>query len=72
MTDTELNPADEIIVEHLRESVRDTPANMANEHEYDRIYINQRCGKLTESGILVNHGNGVYGLADDTTDETHD
>jgi len=65
MAESDLNTGDETIVEHLREVGRDTPANMAAEYDYHRQYVYQRCRRMTDAGILVNHGNGVYGLAED-------
>ena len=61
MADINLNAADQVIVEMLREG-RNIGANIASESGYSRQYISQRLRRLREHGIVVNIGNGVYEL----------
>lgn len=63
MADIDLNGADLEIIEALREG-RNVPANLADELDYSRQYVQNRITRLREHGIVRNIGRGVYELVE--------
>ena len=59
MDDVRLNETDKKILETLREG-RNVPANVAEELDLTRQYIQQRLRRLEEHGYVQNIGRGVY------------
>jgi hypothetical protein len=57
---------DDRVLEFLDENESGTPTKMKEEGpiNYSRPYINRRCKKLAEKGLIKNLGNGVYVLSD--------
>lgn len=64
MTTIDLNDTDEAILDRLHEG-RNVPANIADELDVSRQYIQQRLRRLREHGYVKNVGRGVYELVDD-------
>lgn len=68
---TWMQPADDRILEFLREFGNHQPAQIARKMndlagglDYHPNHIGRRCRKLAENGLLVNVGNGVYSITD--------
>ncbi|WP_136592332.1 winged helix-turn-helix transcriptional regulator [Salinigranum halophilum] len=49
--------------------LRNGPANIADELDFSRQYIQQRLKRLEEHGYVQNIGRGVYELTSDPRDE---
>lgn len=64
MAKIELNETDEAIIEILQEG-RNVPANIADELDVSRQYVQQRLRRLREHGYVSNIGRGVYELEED-------
>ena len=64
MADISLSETDDRIIEILQEG-RNVPANIAEELDFSRGYIQQRLKRLEEHGYVTNIGRGVYELIDD-------
>jgi predicted transcriptional regulator len=64
MTDIRLNETDQKIIERL-EKGRNVPANIAEDLEFTRQYVQQRLRRMEEHGIVSNIGRGVYELNSD-------
>lgn len=64
MGDIRLNETDEKILEILHEG-RNVPANVAEELDFTRQYIQQRLRRLEEHGYIQNIGRGVYEIITD-------
>ncbi len=64
VNDIRLNDADRAILRALEDG-RNLAANLEDEIDYERHYINQRLRRLAEHGVVTNLGNGLYELADD-------
>ena len=64
MADIELNEADGKILNLLAEG-RNVPANIADELDYSRQYVQNRITRLREHGYVTNVGRGVYELVED-------
>jgi predicted transcriptional regulator len=64
MADIRLNETDQRIIEQLRDG-RNVPANLADELNFSRQYIQQRLQRMEEHGIVSNIGRGVYELTED-------
>lgn len=64
MADIELNEADGKILNLLAEG-RNVPANIADELDYSRQYVQNRITRLREHGYVTNIGRGVYELVED-------
>lgn len=58
---------DDRILEFLRENGHSTPTKMAEDGriKYTRTYINVRCKKLAEYGLVLHLGNGVYQITEE-------
>lgn len=58
--------ADDRILELLREDGPHSPSKIHKDGRvaFSRTYINQRCKKLAENGLVNNLGNGVYSITD--------
>jgi hypothetical protein len=58
--------ADDRILEFLQEEGPSTPKSMHDDGRirFSRGYINTRCRVLSENGLVVNLGNGVYQITD--------
>lgn len=67
MPDISLNDTDEAVVDMLQEG-RNVPANIAEELDLTRQYIQQRLQRLEEHGYIRNIGRGVYELVEDPRD----
>ena len=59
--------ADDRILEFLHEEGPSTPKSMYDDGRirFSRGYINTRCRVLSDNGLLVNLGNGVYQITED-------
>lgn len=59
--------ADDRLLEFLNENGPATPTKMYEDDRvrFSRQHINTRCKRLTEYGLLVNLGNGVYSITED-------
>ncbi|WP_128477994.1 MarR family transcriptional regulator [Halorussus pelagicus] len=59
--------ADDRILEFVNEHGPATPTKMYEDDRvrFSRQHINTRCQRLTEYGLLVNLGNGVYSITED-------
>lgn len=64
MADISLNETDDRIIQILHEG-RNVPANIAEELDFSRGYVQQRLKRLEEHGYVTNIGRGVYELVDD-------
>lgn len=58
---------DDRVLEYIREHGSGSPTKMKNEGpiHYSRQYVDQRCKKIADEGLLRHLGNGVYVLTDD-------
>ena len=63
---------DERILEFLDEFGNHQPAEIAAQlgdlgagMDYHPKYVGQRCRQLTDAGLLLRHGRGVYSITDD-------
>lgn len=58
---------DDRVLEYIRENGSGSPTEMKREGpiHYSRQYVDRRCKKLAEKGLLNHLGNGVYILTDD-------
>lgn len=58
---------DDRVLEYLNENDSGTPTKMKKEGpiNYSRAYIDRRCKRLTEEGLIDHLGNGVYVITDD-------
>lgn len=58
--------ADDRILEFLSENGPRSPLKMyeSGEIRYSRGYINSRCQKLADYGLVLNLGNGVYQITE--------
>jgi len=58
---------DDRVLEYIRENGSGSPTEMKNEGpiRYSRQYIDRRCKKLAEEGLLTHLGNGVYVITED-------
>jgi len=58
---------DDRVLEYLREHDSGTPTKMKREGpiNYSRPYIDRRCKRLSEEGLVKHFGNGVYVITDD-------
>ena len=68
MAEIRLNDTDLQLLECLAEG-RNVPANIADELDFSRQYIQQRLKRLEEHGYVQNIGRGVYELVSDPRDE---
>lgn len=61
-----MTAADDRILEFVYEEGPKTPTKIANDGRvrFSRTYINTRCKKLAENGLLVHYGNGVYQITE--------
>ena len=64
MADIQLNPADEAILEVLSEEYQSVPARIADQTDYDRVYVQKRLKRLSEHGVVKQLSHGVYRLTD--------
>lgn len=64
MAGIDLNNTDRRVIELLTEG-RNVPANIAEEIDVTRQYIQQRLKRLSEHGYVDNIGRGVYELVED-------
>jgi Mn-dependent DtxR family transcriptional regulator len=57
---------DDRVLEYIRENESGSPTQMKEEGpiHYSRQYVDKRCKKLTEEGLLRHLGNGVYVLTE--------
>lgn len=69
MGDIDLNEADQEIISAL-EKGRNVPANLADELDYSRQYVQNRLTRLREHGIVKNIGRGVYELIQNPKNNT--
>jgi len=58
---------DDRILEFLHENKPTTPTKMTTKASlpYSRQYVDKRCKKLNEEGLLESLGNGVYMITED-------
>ena len=58
---------DDRVLEYLSEHESGSPAEMKREGpiNYSRQYIDKRCKRLTEEGLIKHFGNGIYVITDD-------
>lgn len=58
---------DDRVLEYIREHGSGSPTQMKKEGpiHYSRQYVDKRCRKLADEGLLKHLGNGVYILTDD-------
>ncbi|MFD1635198.1 phage repressor protein [Haloplanus ruber] len=58
---------DDRVLEYIRENESGSPTQMKKEGpiHYSRQYVDKRCRKLADEGLLRHLGNGVYVLTDD-------
>lgn len=58
---------DDRVLEYLREHDSGTPTKMKREGpiNYSRAYVDRRCKRLAEEGLINHFGNGVYVITDD-------
>lgn len=63
---TWLTPADEAVLEQLREAGPSTPAELAGTEglDYGRTFVEERCAMLAGRGRLVAFADGRYALTD--------
>ena len=66
-----LNETDKNIISKL-EKGRNVPANIAEELDLSRQYVQQRLRRLEEHGHVKNIGRGVYEMIDDPRDHLND
>ena len=66
-----LNKTDKKIISKLEEG-RNVPANIAEELDLSRQYVQQRLRRLEEHGHVQNIGRGVYEMIDDPRDRPND
>jgi DNA-binding Lrp family transcriptional regulator len=71
MNKIRLNETDENIISKLDEG-RNVPANIAEELDLSRQYVQQRLRRLEEHGHVQNIGRGVYEMIDDPRDRPND
>jgi len=64
MAHIELNETDRLILDELHDG-RNVPANIADELDVSRQYVQQRLRRLREHGYVRNIGRGVYELVED-------
>lgn len=68
MADIDLNDADRAIIAELRGG-RNLAANIAESTDYSRQYISDRLRRLSEHGVVVNVGRGLYELVPEEVPE---
>ena len=58
---------DDRVLEYLSEHESGSPAEMKREGpiNYSRQYIDKRCKRLDEEGLVKHFGNGIYVITDD-------
>jgi len=58
---------DDRVLEYLREHDSGTPTKMKREGpiNYSRAYVDRRCKRLAEEGLVKHFGNGVYVITED-------
>lgn len=58
---------DDRVLEYIREHDSGSPTEMKREGpiRYSRQYVDRRCKKLAENGLLRHLGNGVYVITND-------
>ena len=58
---------DDRVLEYLREHDSGSPTEMKREGpiHYSRQYIDRRCKKLAEEGLIKHLGNGIYVITED-------
>ena len=58
---------DDRVLEYLNEHESGTPVKMKRQGpiNYSRQYIDKRCKRLAEEGLVKHFGNGVYVITDD-------
>ncbi|RLM89580.1 phage repressor protein [Halobellus sp. Atlit-38R] len=58
---------DDRVLEYLREQGSGSPTEMKREGpiHYSRQYIDKRCKKLAEEGLVEHLGNGIYVITED-------
>ena len=61
MADINLTDTDREIIDTLREG-RNVPANIAEETNSGRTYVQSRLTRMREHGVVLSLGNGVYEL----------
>jgi len=64
MAHIDLNDTDRLILDELHDG-RNVPANIADELDVSRQYVQQRLRRLREHGYVRNIGRGVYELVED-------
>ncbi|WP_255196516.1 helix-turn-helix transcriptional regulator [Halorarius litoreus] len=67
MVDIRLSETDNAILSLLAEG-RNVPANIADELDFTRQYVQQRLKRMEEHGIVQNIGRGVYEIVEDPRD----
>lgn len=68
MPEIRLNETDEDIISLLHNG-RNVPANLADELDLSRQYVQQRLKRMEEHGLIKNIGRGVYELVEDPRKE---
>ena len=66
-----LNETDKKVIGELDEG-RNVPANIAEQLDLSRQYVQQRLRRLEEHGHVQNIGRGVYEMIDDPRDRSND
>ena len=58
---------DDRVLEYLSEHESGSPVEMKREGpiNYSRQYIDKRCKRLTDEGLVKHFGNGIYVITDD-------
>jgi predicted transcriptional regulator len=56
--------ADDLTIDYLGDVDLASPAEIAEETDYNRKYIGRRARKLARAGLLENLGRGLYQITD--------
>ena len=62
-----MTPFNDRVLEYLSKHESGTPVKIKRQGpiNYSRQYIDKRCKRLTEEGLIKHFGNGVYVITDD-------
>ena len=60
-----MKPADDLILEYLRDATAATPQDIANNIDRNNKYVGVRCRKMTNARLLERPAHGLYRLTDE-------